>query len=84
MNQEQVAQAQAAVDELGALTSADAAKIAEVKAAIPELVAAVEAGAEVEHKHTGVLNATAARVGDKVIVRVNATTRSGRSKMRSF
>lgn len=84
MNQEQIAKAQAAVEELGALTSANAAKIAEVKASITELVAGVEAGAEVQHKHTGVLNATAARVGDKIIVRVNATTRSGRSKMRSF
>lgn len=83
MKQEKIAEAKANVDELGKLTTAGAEKIAEVKDAIDGLVAAVEAGSEVEHKHTGVLNVTAARVADAIVIRVNATTRGGRSKMKS-
>lgn len=84
MNQAKIAEAKAAVAELGALTNATPEGIAEVQAAVDTMAAAVEAGSELEHKHTGVLNAAVARVGAAVVVRINATTTTGRSKMKSF
>lgn len=84
MNQAKIAEAKAAVAELGAQTSSTPERIAEVQAAVDTMAAAVEAGSELEHKHTGVLNATVARVGAAVVVRINATTTTGRSKMKSF
>ena len=83
-DQAKIAEAKAAVAELGALTNAAPEGIAEVQAAVDAMVAAVDAGSELEHKHTGVLNATVARVGAAVVIRINATTKSGRSKMKSF
>lgn len=84
MNQAKIAEAKAAVAELGAQTNAAPERVAEVQNAIDTMAAAVEAGSELEHKHTGVLNATVARVGAAVVVRINATTKTGRSKMKSF
>ena len=84
MNQAKIAEAKAAVAELGALTTATPERIAEVQASIDTMAAAVDAGSELEHFHTGVLNATVARVGADVVVRINATTATGRSKMKNF
>lgn len=69
------------VDEMAALSAADAEAVARVKAAIPGFVDTVAAGGEQQHIHTGLMNATVRSVDGVVLVRVNITTPAGRSKM---
>lgn len=70
------------VDEMAALSCADAEAVARVKAALPGFVDTVAAGGEQEHIHTGMLNATVRSVEGVILVRVNIMTPGGRPKMK--
>lgn len=70
------------IDEMAAISAADAAAVAKVKEAVPAMVVRVDAGGEQEHIHTGLMNATVRMVDGVTLVRVNISTPAGRPKMK--
>jgi hypothetical protein len=70
------------VDEMAAISAADAEAVTRVKDALPGMIATVEAGGEQQHIHTGLLNATVRKIDGKVLVRVNISTPAGRPRMK--
>lgn len=78
MDWNKVAYAQQRAREQGAKTHATPEKIEEVVAAISAMATKVEGGAQLEHHHGGVLNASVFDFGYGPSCRIQCTTRSGR------
>lgn len=78
MDWNKVAYAQQRAREQGAKTYATPEKIEEVVAAIAAMATKVEGGAQLEHHHGGVLNASVFDFGYGPSCRIQCTTRSGR------
>lgn len=69
------------VDKMAAMSAASAEDVTKVKEALPAMIDVVAAGGEQQHLHTGLMNVTVRQSDDCLCVRVNVTTRGGRSKM---